>query len=277
MAHYINLTKTMNEQINLLELRIFRAVEEPELANDFFVGHHQELASKGLNGLDFVRLEWANDPNVYIMALISGKTIVGGSRIHLYHPDFLYPFEEAVLGNAPHFVNALSQFGSLFQAEWCGLWLSSKYRGLGVAETMNRTAIAACHTFGLDIIYGICPRHTMDLFRTAGFRFLTHDDELISFPYPTEQYISYIIQCEVKNMEFTFKKERKNIQRLINDPEQRHTSSGLLGECIIQFTGFPEIPSDSLLNPIKEMRWGTPKVLPSRKLRLDNKVRKRQA
>ncbi len=245
----------MNNKLNLFDLRVLRAVDEPELAGKFYRGHQNELAAKGLAGISFTGNDWFANPHVYLMAIVSGETIIGGSRIHLYHPDHPYPFEEALRKNKPEGLSALNQNSNLKQAEWCGLWLSNKFRGLGIAESMNRVAIATCHSFGLELIYGICPRHTMDLFRSAGFRFMTQNDELIKFHYPTPKYVSYIIQCEVKNMEFTFKSEKNQIMAILNDPESRMVSKGLLGEAILDLKGIPTISPKLLINPGRNSRW----------------------
>ncbi|NNK80965.1 MAG: hypothetical protein HKO93_05675, partial [Flavobacteriales bacterium] len=153
---------TNNLQLNVFELRTFRAIDEPDLAQEFFTGHQEELKKMGLKDMNFARQEWLMDPDVYIMGLFSGKKMVGGSRIHLYHPEKHFPFEEAILENVPEMIQALSKFRDAYQAEWCGLWLSSKFKGLGLAEMMNRTAISFSHSIGLEVIFGICPRHTMD-------------------------------------------------------------------------------------------------------------------
>ncbi|NNC83586.1 MAG: hypothetical protein HKN79_08410 [Flavobacteriales bacterium] len=245
---------TLDNRLHLFDLRFYRAVEHPEISKEFQDFHQKELAKMKLDGMEFSNDTWMNNPHVFIMVLRNGDRMVGGSRIHLFHPEHPYPFEMAMDEQSPEKKVALERYMDKLQAEWCGLWLNTKFKGLGLAETMNRAAIGATHAMGLDIIFGICPRHTMDLFRTGGFRFMTLNDEVISFPYPTADYVSYIIECEVKQMIFTFRTEKSLIKNWLESPVEKVESKGLLGDCIVQLNGFPELHDIELSTPSSKSR-----------------------
>lgn len=242
----------MNESIRQFDLRIFRAIEEPERVADFLAGHRKVLSNLNAEALKVTQDTWSDNPSVYVMALYSGQRMVGGSRLHLFHPEKSYPFEDAMRSSDADMLRALEKNEHLLQAEWCGLWVSLEFKGYGFSDVLKRCALATARNMGLELIYGICPPHTMDLFRTVGYRFVTWNDEVIRFNYPSDNYRSYIIQCEVDTLEFTFRNERKQIEEWQALGDKPFVYKSRMEEYLIKFHGYPSIPEETLIRPRPE-------------------------
>jgi len=103
-------------------------------------------------------------------------------------------------------------------------------------------------------IYWKARGHTIRLVIVVSGSLITENTNF-SFRYPTPKYVSYIIQCEVKNMEFAFKAEKNQIMAILNDPGSRMVSKGLLGEAILDLKGIPTISPKLLINPGRNSRW----------------------
>jgi len=237
---------SLNEGLELLELRIFKAIDRPDEALNFAFGQKQQLKTRNISGVKSAKSNWTTNPSVHLMALYAGEKIVGGTRLHLNNNDYLYPFLEAAMHCDDTLMQVMKRPRNPHHAEGCGLWLAQRYSGFGLGEFLTRALITTAHRLGLDHIYGICPRHTMDPFRKIGFHFLTLDDNVIAIPYPKD-YTSYLIQCEVSELRYTFQSERSIIRGWLSDQFQNVISKGKMGEIVVKLTGFPEpvdLPSE---------------------------------
>lgn len=235
-----NNTVEGSDSINNLKFKVFKNSDNQNESLKFFEAYRQLLFSKGIKGLKSARPNWLENPSVYLLALYSGNAIVGGARIHLNHPSFRFPMEEVLVSESVNRGDiAIGNNGERF-AEACGLWLSVSLSKLGLGEFLSKATIAASHELGLDYIYGLCPRHTLDPFRESGWHFLTKRDDTVSFVYPSPEFITYVIKCEVRHLRFTFKAQQKLISKWLNNPRQTIVTKGKLGECAIELTGFPK-------------------------------------
>lgn len=235
--------KTLNDRIEVLECKVFRAIDNPILAGEFMLEHYKMLNKNGIKNLKSAEPGWIQNPGVYVIVVLSGKKIVGGTRVHVNISGYRYSFFDVLGEINPELEKSLDSKRTL-HGEASGLWVSSSHSKLGIGQFLSQFMVMTAHVLGLDQLFGLCGEHTLDLLRTSGFHFLTYKDERVEFKYPTPNFQTYAIQCEVSELKFTFSHERASINSWIEDPYQRVLANGPLGDCVIQLTGLAQMHED---------------------------------
>ncbi len=174
----------------------FRAIDEPELCEQYIDGHVKVLTDYGITNVTTNNNLWAKNPNIYCVVAQDNqsKVLVGGVRIQIADGIHPLPVEEAVGkmdGTIYSKVTHYALNGGI--GESCGLWISKKVKNLGISRYLMWASISSAIQLNFSTMLGICAGYTLKLFGEIGF---VIDESLGNhgdFPYPNSNYIAHVI------------------------------------------------------------------------------------
>jgi ribosomal protein S18 acetylase RimI-like enzyme len=173
----------------------FRAVDRPEICQDYIKGHIKVLADYGIKNITSNNNTWTENPDIYCLALISEENeLLGGIRIQLANGTSALPIEDAI-GHMDENIYEVVESHALNGGigELSGLWLDNRLKGLGIGWYMVRAAIASAKQLNFKTMIGICGDVTLKMFSNVGFiidKKLGNDGQ---FYYPNEELIAHAV------------------------------------------------------------------------------------
>lgn len=182
-----------NKEFNIF---VFRAIDEPELCQQYLEGHISVLKDYGITNVSTNNSKWINHPYIYCaMAQDNAdKSFVGGVRIQISDGVHPLPVESAIGDMDETIYDKVKEYalkGGI--SESCGLWTAKSVKGIGIARYLMRASIASSNQLGFNKMLGICGWHTMKLFNQIGFLVDKSLGENGDFPYPTKEHIANVI------------------------------------------------------------------------------------
>jgi len=173
----------------------FRAKDEPELCQQYLVGHVKVLTDFGIANITSNNNSWVNNPNIYCLGLFSlSNELLGGIRIQLANGRNPLPIEDAIgymESNIYTIVRSYAEKGGI--GELSGLWIDNRLRGLGIGWYMVRAAIASSSQLYFKTMIGICGDVTLKMFSDVGFVVDKSVGENGQFYYPNEDLIAHVV------------------------------------------------------------------------------------
>ncbi len=174
----------------------FRAIDEPELCQQYLAGHRKVLTDYGIENVTTNKQSWMFNPHIYCVVARDNTNgeLVGGVRIQLADGNTPLPIEEAIgiMDNALYrLVEKHALNGGI--GESCGLWTSKNVKGMGVPRYLMWGSVSSANQLNFATLIGICAGYTLKLFSEIGFvvdRSLGNNGE---FHYPNEKYIAHVI------------------------------------------------------------------------------------
>lgn len=204
----------------------FRAIDNPELSEEFLHGHVKVLIDYGVTMITSNKASWPMDPNVYCVVALSksdGK-MQGGVRIHISDKVNPLPLEDAIGKIDANIYDIVKGSYDVGVGEICGLWNGKEVAGIGLSHVLTRAGISITNQLNFQSLMTICADFTLNMCRELGFEI---DDTLGDggkFPYPTAEYTTRvlgILNSKTLSTATEFDKERILILR--NDPILRIT------------------------------------------------------
>lgn len=243
---------TKQEQNNF-KIFVFRAIDEPELCNEYLKGHQQVLIDYGITNVSTNNSEWKNHPYIYCAVAQNIKTqeLVGGVRIQIADGKHPLPVEAAVGYMDSNIYNKVKEYaikGGI--SESCGLWTAKSVKGIGIARYLMRASIASSSQLGFNKMLGICGYHTMKLFNEIGFVIDKSLGKNGDFPYPTNEHIANVIgildAVTLKHAVANEKEVMLNLRTKLN--VQRIEFNKVCTAHVVYNIKYPEITSGPFLN-----------------------------
>jgi ribosomal protein S18 acetylase RimI-like enzyme len=173
----------------------FRAVDRPEICQDYIKGHIKVLADYGIKNITSNNNTWSENLDIYCLALISEENeLLGGIRIQLANGISALPIEDAI-GHMDENIYDIVESHALNGGvgELSGLWVDNRLKGLGIGWYMVRAAIASAKQLNFKTMIGICGDVTLKMFSNVGFvidKKLGNDGQ---FYYPNEELIAHAV------------------------------------------------------------------------------------
>ncbi|MDX5428975.1 MAG: hypothetical protein LPK46_11010 [Bacteroidota bacterium] len=202
----------------MVNLRAFRATDEPETCLKFIEGHQRVLSSIGVKKVTSSTEEWMENPSAFVLVVESEEDgeILGGSRIHAADGKTLLPIETATGYLDPginDLVKGLSRFGV---AEICGLWNSRKVAGMGIGSIyLNRASIAISEQLGLNRLISLCAPYTVEPAKSYGYRVEEGVGNNGTFYYPKLDLIATVMVLDdVRELDHADPNERAKVLEL---------------------------------------------------------------
>ncbi len=239
---------------NHFKIDIVNALSNKALTEEFYLNHLKILKEKEVLGISSSDKEWTENPNVYLVSCSHNNKLIGGVRIHLNHADFVLPFEKVLSKQNPQYLSIVDRYDLVKYGESCGLWVQNGYRKIGIKQMLMRYSMVCAKHLELDHVFGICPKHTLDHFRTIGFIYCAYKNDVLEFPYPNDNYITLAIKCNVQEFKYAFRYEQKAMWSLYENPFQSMPCSGIKGSSEFLINSSIKKKSHDLIKKHREKR-----------------------
>ncbi len=173
----------------------FRAIDHPELCEEYIHGHIRVLLDYGIENITSNNNDWVNNPDVYCLGLKSQEgELLGGIRIQLANGVYHLPIENAI-GYVEKRIYEVVEYYALNGGvgELSGLWVSNRLKGLGIGWYLVRAAIASANQLNFGTLVGICGEVTLQMFKNVGFEVDESLGNKGTFLYPNERLIAFAV------------------------------------------------------------------------------------
>jgi len=234
-----------------IKIKIYRAVDEPELCRQYLIGHREVLEVYGIGKITSNNDEWVNNPKVYVISaesVITGELLCGIRVIKVGGTQPL-PVETAI-GRLDAGIFELIEKNSAYGAgELCGLWNSKKVAGKGLSYLLVRMGISVLNQLEINVMFGICAELTLPMFKGVGFEVEESLGDKGTFYYPKSDLLAYalIIKNTLK-LDKADAVEKEKILNMRNLLKQKVLEKGPKGELYIEYD--LSIPKSWLNNEI---------------------------
>lgn len=183
------------EKNHSFKILAYRAVSEPELCEEYMLGHKKVLTDYGIQNITSNN-RWIENKNMFCIIALNpnDNKMVGGIRIQVADGLFPLPVEDAIGkmdSGIYQRVKYYKEHGGV--GELCGLWVSRDIKGVGMAPYLVRAAIASAINLNFQTMVGICAGYSLKMFNDVGFIIDNSLGEKGAFQYPDERYIAHVV------------------------------------------------------------------------------------
>lgn len=215
----------------------YRAVDHPELNEQFIKGHTQVLIDYGVTMITSNKPDWLDNDHVYlVVAFDDNDEMVGGVRLHIADWKHPLPLEKALTDLDPNIHKLVASFKDVGVGELCGLWNAKKVAGVGLSLVLMRAVVAIIDQLKFKIAMGICADYSFPIFKRVGFVVDTSLKNNGEFPYPTQEYITRVIGIlNAEKLSDAKDDDKKQIEILRASPKQVKEESGKKGTFTVDY------------------------------------------
>ena len=176
----------------------FRAINNREACNRFEEGHIGILKAFGIETITTNNSIWKFDPYVWVIMVeeIDTGTLIGGIRVQKFDGRNELPMVKAIThldGRIADEIEAEFENGT---GECCGMWVSRRGFGKGIAPLLCRASVAISDQIGVHSLFCLVAHYTLQMVEDIGFKVMTHLGEEGHFKYPDDRYKAYAMKFE---------------------------------------------------------------------------------
>ncbi|SIN84935.1 hypothetical protein [Algoriphagus halophilus] len=202
----------------MFNFKAFRAIDEPERCEKFVQGHSDVLKQYGVTKVTSSNNDWVKNPFVYVVTVETADTqeVVSGLRIHIAHPDYPLPMEQAVSQVDHKIFDLVKNYSVEGTGEVSGLWNSKSISGFGVgAVLLIRAGIAIATQLKLGSLLALVAEYTLKPSLQKGFEIETGIGNSGTFFYPKLDLVATsIVMKDPENLPLADSSERERIMEL---------------------------------------------------------------
>ena len=174
----------------------FRAVDEPNLCQQYVKGHLKVLTDYGIENVTSNNNTWTKNSNIYCIGLKSNNDskLLGGIRIQLADGIHPLPVEDAIGYLDQEIYSRVQDYainGGI--GELSGLWVSNDLKGLSFGHHLVRASIASSNQLNFKTLIGICAGYSLNMFINVGFMIDRSLGNKGDFPYPNKNYLAHVV------------------------------------------------------------------------------------
>lgn len=207
-----------------VQIRAFRAVDDPESCEKFIRGHRRVLELIGIKEVTSSKNEWKDNPAAFVIIVESpdGEKVYGGARIHAADGTSALPLEEATGELDASIFDIVKAAAATGTGEVCGLWNSREVAGMGIGSVfLIRSCVVIAKYIGLSSLFALCASYTVKLAESVGYEVETGIGNDGCFYYPKEDLIATITRLkDVDTLSKANDFDRKRIFSLRENPDQ---------------------------------------------------------
>ncbi len=185
----------------MLKIRVFRAINDIESCQRFAEGHANVLRDYGVTKVTSAKTDWFHNPGVYVVLVEDEESgeVVGGERIHLVHPGYPLPIQEAISVVETKIHELVDSYADgKITGELCGLWNAKAIAGRGVSILLTKMGVSIAKKIGMDSLFVLCAPYTVQMCQNTGFEIETSIGNEGKFIYPKLDLIATALV--VKNL-----------------------------------------------------------------------------
>jgi len=223
----------------MFNFKAFRAIDEPERCKKFVQGHSDVLKQYGVTKVTSSNNDWMTNPFVYVVTVESDETkeVVSGLRIHIAHPGFPLPMEQAVSQVDHKIFELVKEYSGMGTGEVSGLWNSKSISGYGIgAVLLIRAGIAIATQLKLGSLLALVAEYTLKPSLQKGFEIETGIGNSGTFFYPKLDLVATsIVMKDPANLPLADASERERIFELRDKVQFNKLEVGAKGEFEVNY------------------------------------------
>ncbi|WP_332913582.1 hypothetical protein [Algoriphagus boritolerans] len=150
----------------------FRAIDEPEICQQFIEGHINVLKEYGVTKVTSSNNEWIHNPYVFVVTVHENLTdrVVSGLRIHISNQNYPLPLESAISQVDDRISDLITRYRDTGTGEIGGLWNSRAISGYGIgALFLSRTSLVIAAQLNVQSLFALCAEYTLKPTLQKGF------------------------------------------------------------------------------------------------------------
>lgn len=215
------MTNSINK-IPEIQLRAFRAINEPRTCEQFVKGHTDVLASIGVTKVTSSKNEWTEDPAVFVIVVesLDSQEVYGGARVHVSSGKNLLPIESATKDMDPYVLQLVADHARKGTGEVCGLWNSPYLAGYGIGSPLLiRAGVAISTQIGIESLFALCAPYTVKAVVNCGMVLEESIGNKGTFYYPKLDLVATaMVLKNVADLHLALDEDKEAIQHMRNDP-----------------------------------------------------------
>ncbi|ANH83674.1 hypothetical protein A8C56_03445 [Niabella ginsenosidivorans] len=208
-----------------IQIRVFRAVDDPEACEKFIYGHRKILEIYyGIIKITSDNNAWVKDPNTVVIVAEDPETkkVYGGARVQVFDGQTPLPIDSAVSkydqSVTDYIQNEYKRGGT---CELCGVWNSKEIAGMGVgSHILTKVAVAITSQLHVKSIFVLCAPGTVRIAKKHGFEVVTFLGNNGLFYYPKDDFVATVMEFkDVFDFQNVQEPELSKILLLRNNPD----------------------------------------------------------
>jgi hypothetical protein len=223
----------------MFKFKAFRAIDDKERCDRFIKGHSDVLRQYGVTKVTSSNNLWALNPFVYVVTVEMQDTgeIVSGLRIHIAHPNYPLPMEQAVSQVDHKIFQLVKEYSVSGTGEVSGLWNSKSISGYGVgAVLLIRAGIAIVSQLKLGSLLALVAEYTLKPSLQKGFEIEIGIGNSGIFFYPKLDLVATsIVMKDPYHLPMAESGEREVIHGLRENLQCTKTEIGPKGQFLVEY------------------------------------------
>lgn len=224
----------------MIQIRTFRAPDDPEACEKFIIGHKKLLEIFGITKITSNRQDWVDDENTIVILVEDKdtKTVYGGARLQVVSGKYSLPIETA-LGKYDAAIHQMvkSDFHAGGTSELCGLWNSREVAGMGIGSyILCRVGASIASQLTLGSIFVLCAPITVRMGKRVGAVVENTLGNEGLFYYPKDDLIATAMRLrDINDLSYADKSEQEKILSLRENPHQLIMERGPRGTFEVEY------------------------------------------
>src|SRR3546814_764545 len=224
----------------MIQIRTFKAPDDPEACDKFIVGHQKLLEIFGISKITSNRQDWVDDEKTIVILVEDKDThaVYGGARVQMVSNQFSLPIETAIGKYDERIYEMINQDqirGGT--CEICGLWNSREVAGMGIGSyILSRVGVAITKQLPVVSLFVLCAPITVKMGLRLG---CTVERELGNeglFYYPKDDLIATVMRLkDINDLSLATDLERGKILSLRQEPHQLVVERGPKGSFEVEY------------------------------------------
>src|SRR5690606_35217333 len=224
----------------MIQIRTFKAPDDPEACEKFIVGHRKLLEIFGISKITSNRQDWVDDENTTVILVEDKDTrvVYGGARLQIATGEYMLPIEIALGRYDPQiFQMVKDDQSSGGTCELCGLWNSREVAGMGIGSyILARVGAVVAAQLPVKSIFVLCAPITVRMGKRVGAVVESDLSNQGLFYYPKDDLIATAMRLRnIYDLSHADETEQENIISLRNQPHQLRDERGPKGTFTVEY------------------------------------------
>ncbi|MDX5320956.1 MAG: hypothetical protein LPK45_07605 [Bacteroidota bacterium] len=220
----------------MILFKAYRAIDDYATCQEYAAGHRRVLEGFKLTNISTNNLDWAENPNVYVVIAQSLETgnLLGGIRIQVADGVHPLPVEDAVSHFDPKVHDMVNEYRiNGGTGELCGLWNSREEApNMGITLNLVLAGMSLCNQLPITSLFTIVAKYTLKIALQVGYRVEKGLGNSGEFVYPNSNYVARVLSMNPQTLEFTYDIYKDQILNYRNNPEGSHMFEAPNGQSV---------------------------------------------
>lgn len=224
----------------MIQIRTFRAPDDPEACQKFIIGHKKLLEIFGITQITSNRQDWVDDPSTIVILVehMETKVVYGGARVQIVSKQFPLPIQTAIGKYDEKIFDLINEdVARGGTCEICGLWNSREVAGMGIGSyILSRVGVAIAKQLPVVSLFVLCAPITVKMGLRLGCTVERTLGNEGLFYYPKDDLVATVMRMKnIDDLSLATEVEREKILALRAQPQQTILEKGPKGEYLVKY------------------------------------------